>query len=89
MSDITDTLVERGKRYGRFEDNAAIAQDFKFRMRQCRHWERKPADVKQALDVIVDKISRILGGDHDYIDNWVDIQGYAKLISDRLQAGMG
>ena len=39
---------------------------------------------KQALEVIADKIARILSGDPNYDDNWHDIQGYAKLVEDRL-----
>lgn len=36
--------------------------------------------------MIQHKIARILNGDPDYVDNWVDIAGYAKLVADRLQA---
>jgi len=39
---------------------------------------------KQALTVIADKIARILNGDHDYSENWHDIQGYARLVEERL-----
>jgi hypothetical protein len=42
-------------------------------------------DKKQALDVIADKIARILSGDPEYKDNWHDIQGYAKLAEDRCK----
>ena len=36
------------------------------------------------LGTIADKIGRILSGDPNYADNWHDIQGYAKLVEDRL-----
>jgi len=35
--------------------------------------------------MIAHKIGRIINGDPDYDDSWVDIAGYAKLVSDRLQ----
>src|SRR5574343_136903 len=47
-------------------------------------WDRLSPDKKQALTVIADKIARILSGDPNYADNWHDIQGYAKLVEDRL-----
>lgn len=44
------------------------------------------ADAQQSIDTILDKIARILNGDPNYLDNWDDIQGYAKLISDRIRS---
>lgn len=42
-------------------------------------------DQREALEMIAHKIARILNGDPNYADSWVDIAGYAKLIADRLQ----
>jgi hypothetical protein len=42
-------------------------------------------DQLQALDMIVTKIGRILTGNPSHLDSWIDIAGYAKLVSDRLQ----
>lgn len=89
---LTKTLQERGSRYGSFADNAAISQDFKYtianwdevRVKQGRN--RLPADAREALEMIAQKMARILNGDPTYPDNWHDIQGYAKLVEDRCQA---
>lgn len=81
---VTNTLEERGSRYGRFADHAAIAQGIQDVMRAAPRWDDLDQDMKQALSVIADKIARILNGDPFYLDNWHDIQGYAKLIEDRL-----
>jgi hypothetical protein len=35
--------------------------------------------------MIVHKIGRIVNGDPDVTDHWVDIAGYATLIADRLE----
>ena len=44
------------------------------------------SDVQQeALDMIATKMARIVNGDPDKVDNWDDISGYAKLVSDVLQ----
>ena len=84
MTAIEQTLEEHGPRYGCFLDHATICQSLKEVMQGVAGWERLQADQKQALEVIADKIARILNGDPDYLDNWHDIQGYAKLVEDRL-----
>lgn len=86
MPNIEETLAERGARYGKFEDHAFICQGIKRAMNQHPGWQRLADDQKQALETIADKIARMLNGDPDYIDNWHDIIGYARLIEDRLVA---
>lgn len=87
---VEETLKERGERYGDFTDHAQIAQDLIDVMQGAESkgilpWPHLAPYQKQALTVIADKIARILSGDPDYADNWHDIQGYAKLVEDRLQ----
>ena len=86
MSSVESILVERGKRYGDFIDHAAISQHLKQSM-ACPGWHELSCDQKEALEMIVHKIARILNGDPNYADSWLDIAGYAKLISDRLERG--
>lgn len=81
---IESTLKERGDRYGDFADHAKIAQALQDIARDAEGWVRLDAAQRQALTVICDKIARILSGDPTYADNWHDIQGYAKLVEDRL-----
>jgi hypothetical protein len=88
---IEHTLIERGKRYGDFTDHAVICQGIKAAMRATgngtcpTNWADLTDVQKQALEVIADKIARILSGDPEYKDNWHDIQGYAKLAEDRCK----
>ena len=83
---ITETLQERGKRYGTYADQAQTSQSLKGTIRvfiedaQCA----LAADQLDALDMICVKISRIINGDPDYADSWHDIAGYAQLVADRL-----
>ncbi len=86
---VDKTLKERGDRYGDFTDHAGIAQELQDVMRYSGFsgWERLDPVKRQALTVIADKIARILSGDPNYSDNWHDIQGYAKLVEDRLPKG--
>lgn len=81
---IEKTFEERGERYGDFTVVAEVAQRLQQDMRELGHWDRLSDIQRQALTVIADKIARILSGDPNYADNWHDIQGYAKLVEDRL-----
>lgn len=83
MTDVEQTLAERGARYGDFTDHAELAQSLQDTMRGVPGWQRLTPTKRQALTVIADKIARILTGDPEYTDNWHDIQGYAKLAEDR------
>lgn len=82
---VEQTLAERGARYGDFTDHARLCQAIKkTMMSECVAWDLLADVQRQALEVIADKIARILTGDPNYADNWHDIQGYAKLVEDRL-----
>jgi hypothetical protein len=89
---INDTLIERGKRYGDFYDHAKITRAIKDAMMygvnaedMISNWNSLSYDKKEALEMIAHKIGRILNGDPNYKDSWVDIQGYAKLVADTLK----
>ena len=89
---VEATLAQRGSRYGDFTDHAELCQSFKSVATNMSvpdkggmlAWDKLSDVQKQALEVIFDKIARILTGDPNYDDNWHDIQGYAKLVEDRL-----
>ena len=88
-SEVDNTLSERGSRYGDFADNARISQHLKQVMEHDGHdirdgWLRLNLMQREALTMIAQKIARILNGDPNYADNWHDIQGYAKLVEERL-----
>ena len=84
---ITQTLTDRGNRYGLFIGHAEVTQRLKRVMAEELAKRGKPLadDQWEALEMIAHKIGRIISGDPDYDDSWVDIAGYAKLVSDRLQ----
>lgn len=82
---IDEVLQERGKRYGAFDRHAAITQRLKADMQCYPAWANLQPDQREALEMIAHKIGRILNGDPNYADSWVDIAGYAKLVADRLE----
>lgn len=87
MDDIQKTLDQRGARYGKFTGHASVTQQLKEIIRDELEIRNKVLafDQQEALDMICHKIGRIINGDADYDDSWVDIAGYAKLVSNRLQ----
>lgn len=87
-ADIAATLQERGTRYGVFTKHASVTQDIKRVLFDCRHRESLAPDQVEALEMIAHKLGRIVNGDPDYADSWVDIAGYAKLVADRLLTGV-
>lgn len=86
-TDVDAILDERGSRYGPFIDHARITQRLKNVAHQFAtdHGKRFDVDQAEALDMIFHKIGRILNGDPNYADSWIDIAGYAKLVADRLE----
>ncbi|WCD56057.1 hypothetical protein [Caulobacter phage BL198] len=82
---LTNVLAERGNRYGQFKDQAVYADGMNKLFQTSPNWETMAPDQREALRLIANKIGRILNGDPNYDDSWVDIAGYSKLIANRLQ----
>jgi transposase len=80
-------LAERGTKYGNFIDHARITQDLKGVMGEflLDQGKRLDDDQIEALEMIFHKIGRILNGDPNYADSWIDIAGYATLVANRLE----
>lgn len=80
LDKLSAVLVDRGKTHGDFHDQAAISQQIKSIL---AHGPRPLLALqKEALEMIAVKMSRIVSGDPNEIDHWLDIAGYAKLVSD-------
>ncbi len=83
---ISETLKERGSRYGEMEDNAELTQELmaviKSRGKTTDEWTRMHWEC---VHMIMHKISRMACGDTRYADNPHDICGYAKLLEEYLE----
>jgi hypothetical protein len=87
-TNVDAVLNERGSRYGKFIDvsMATVAiQEAVYDNMQADKLSSVAPDQSVAIDMICHKLARIAVGDADYVDNWVDIAGYATLVADRLQ----
>ena len=87
LARIPKILESRAKVYGTFRDNARLAQALKREMSgHATDMGRDFTDDQwEALEMIATKISRIVNGNADDVDQWDDIAGYATLIADRLR----
>jgi hypothetical protein len=82
---IDSLLTGREKTYGAYKNHALIAQRLKNIMRAEPKYGAMTFYQKESLEMIQHKIARILNGDPNYADNWVDIAGYAQLVVNELQ----
>jgi hypothetical protein len=84
---VDKTLNARAEMYGKFKDGAALMQSIKRELsaHAAKHGKTFADDQWEALEMIVHKIGRIVNGDPDVTDHWVDIAGYATLIAERLE----
>jgi len=85
--EIDAILNERATTYGSFKDVAEVAQEIKALIHTHLNATDKVLDPDQmeALDMIASKLGRIINGNADYVDSWIDIAGYAQLVADRLE----
>lgn len=72
-------LEERGEDYGDFTQQWSLSQRLKSSIRQ--HLIDKSMDFvsREAIDMIMLKVSRLVVGDEGKLDTWDDIIGYATL----------
>lgn len=87
QTEVDAILDSRAKDYGKFKDSAALMQGIKRLLAEhaVRHDKTFADDQWEAIEMIVHKMARIVNGNPDKVDHWVDIAGYATLVADRLE----
>jgi len=79
MGDIEKILAEREKTHGDFTEHSAISQGLK-RALFANPKAAALSDVKrEALELVCHKLARIVAGDSNHVDSYVDICGYITL----------
>lgn len=87
MKDVTETLGLRENRYGEFRNVSETSQCLKDIMRSGASWKGMEPYMQESLDLIANKLARIVNGDPFYDDSWHDIGGYAKLVEIEIAKG--
>lgn len=79
---LTQMLAERKAAHGDFKEQFTVAQRLKNALPEL---DRLDAVQREALEMILHKVSRIVTGNANYGDHWDDIAGYATLIANMLR----
>lgn len=80
INEIDAILLERGKTHGDFRTQAWVAQELKACVENGPNWMLMTADKREAIHMVLHKISRIVCGDHNAEDHYCDIIGYTTLV---------
>ena len=81
---VDETLQQRGNRYGKFSEHARISVNIKEALRDSRNWGKLEPNMQEALDMVAHKVARILNGDPNYDDSWIDASAYLQLVVKKL-----
>lgn len=84
QNNIDSILSERQSQYGCYEDVAKTTRDILKALR-IGNYENMPAPHQEALHMIASKMARLVHGDANHLDSWVDIGGYSKLIVNLIE----
>ena len=71
-------LNEREKTHGDYSLVAAVSQALKSALR-LGPYDEVPDVIRESLELICMKMARIVCGDHNEPDHYIDIKGYAQL----------
>ena len=74
---VDNVLDERAKDYGKFIEGAEIMQLLKRVVHSYIEARNTPLafDQREAIDMIIHKLGRIINGNPDKVDHWVDVKG--------------
>lgn len=85
MSDVEQTLQEREKTHGDYTEQALETHLIKIALRKSKNWYGLSEVQMEAIEMIAVKLGRILTGNPNEPDHWLDIAGYATLVAKELQ----
>lgn len=77
--ELNEVLEERKKTHGDWKQQSRLSQVLKGIIRQSEYYSKLSLPQCEALDMILHKVSRIVEGNPNEKDHWLDIAGYATL----------
>lgn len=83
--EVSRILEERGKTHGDFVVQAWVTQNLKEAVESGPNWVTMSADKKESIHMICHKMARIVCGDPEFEDAWLDICGYSQLVLNNLR----
>jgi hypothetical protein len=82
--DVDEILKERRKSHGEYCRVSAMSQTLKNVLKAGDSYYQLNFAQKESIDMICSKLARIMNGDPDEIDHWLDIAGYSKLAAQEI-----
>jgi hypothetical protein len=80
-----NVLDKRAKTHGDFYYTARTAQDLKRALKDSPGWESLSQVRREALQMVCSKLARIVCGNPNELDHYVDIQGYIELAKPKKE----
>lgn len=80
MSEIDNVLLQRKNTHGNFIDTCATTQQLMQVLYAGSTFHLCSAPQVESLHMIAHKLARIVNGDPNFEDHWIDIEGYSKLV---------
>lgn len=90
MTNVNQVLAEREKQHGVYSVTAFYIQELKHILHNTQwggNWNKLTYSQQETFDMIASKLGRILSGNPNVKDHWVDIAGYAMLVANELGDG--
>lgn len=77
--DVSTTIAERKSTHGSYVDVARAYDDLMKVLWSRDRWDELSPVQRLSLEMIMHKTARIITGNPNFADHWLDIEGYAKL----------
>ena len=82
---MTPSTPNRDEQHGGLEAVGQVSQNLKGCMRAGHNWHRLTPAQREALDMMMHKVARILSGDSQLRDHWLDAAGYPLCIARMME----
>lgn len=79
---IENILKDRKGTHGDFAEVSAVSE---YLHKVIEYNDSLSDEQRTSLKMILHKVARIVCGDPNLKDHWIDIEGYAKLVSDSIR----
>lgn len=87
FTNAQSVIESREETHGDYQNQAGLAQLTKTLWRSAPGWQKLSLAQRESLDMVATKVSRILLGDPNTADSWLDLAGYSTLIHNILVKG--
>lgn len=87
--EIKEILAERQTTYGDYADVAHRSQAIKSALRGSKNWSKLVSCQRETLEMVANKLARILEGDPMHRDGWIDAAGYLQLVVNYIDESEG